>query len=172
MALKIKRPMGVTIFGVLIIFLGGIASLALFFQIIDSIRFYGFSSLMIDSVPALFGFLTYGVTPILFYVTGLGLLLLRKWALKNVLLYVPVFSGLFFATEAYKVALNNIYLESQSVYTVLQENPDIVSDAIVRYLLFVLPIFMYFRRLSIREYFTLLSKPGNEVKLLLGDSEN
>lgn len=74
-----RRPVGLTILGGLLTFIGSFTSLVIFIEMVDSLVAFGFDSILITSGAAFGGFFIYGLMPIILYSTGIGLLMSRPW---------------------------------------------------------------------------------------------
>ena len=83
---------------------GGLASIFIFFEIIDSWRIFGLNSIYISNFLSFMGFILYGGTPIVLYVTGVGLWLLRPWARSLTLIFLPILLFVFMFNFACNVA--------------------------------------------------------------------
>jgi len=62
-----KRPWGVTFVSSFMIVVGGFSTVIIFVYILDSLRIYGVSSLMITGPMSLAGFILYGIMPVLLF---------------------------------------------------------------------------------------------------------
>jgi hypothetical protein len=156
--MPIRQPVGIKVWGAILILIGGFSSLVTVLEIIDSIRFYGPESLLIVSLASLMGFLVYGVMPILFYSVGVALFMSRFWAWRSVLTGVPLLFFLFCIIQAVHVC--KIISPAWHFTTVdyFFRYPDVFIKFLVLFFIFAGPLVLYFRQSGIRDYF-LLQKP-------------
>lgn len=147
-----RQLWGIRAWGVLLILLGGLSSLITFFEIIDSIRFYGLASILIISLSSLAGFVVYGFTPIFLYTTGVGLFMSRLWARSAAVGLIPALLFLFFFTQALHVAKLLTFGSFAPLELVIIRH-DIFLKFLTVYLFFILPLVYYFSCPSIRKYF-------------------
>jgi len=94
-----SRPIGVTIFGSVLVFLGGLASFIVLLEIFDSVNIYGIDAIAIISSNSFRGFLVFAMVPVMLYSAGLGILLLRSWARKVAVFLIPFLAVAFFMTK-------------------------------------------------------------------------
>jgi len=146
------RPLGVSIFAIILTFIGGFLTLILFFEILATISFSGLGSIFITNLYSLGGFLVYGATPIIFYITGVGLFTSRPWALQVVLWGIPPLLFLSFMNLACSVAQGtNIYLFR--VNDLVKYNPQPFLILFIFYIIIIFPMIIYFRNSFIIKYF-------------------
>ena len=94
-----QRTIGITILGGIFIFVGGLTTLFIFFELVDSVNRYGLESLTIKSFEAFRGFFAFAILPMVIYSTGIGILLLRSWARRITVYFIPLCTLTLFATE-------------------------------------------------------------------------
>jgi hypothetical protein len=146
------QPLGVKIWAVILVLIGGFLSLVTILEIFDSVRFYGFQSIFISNLESLIGFIIYGVTPILFYVTGIGLLQRHPRARFIAVSFIPFFLFLFIGNLALHFAATFARrgMPSQELMTL---RGVLFLKCFLFYLLIVLPLITYLSRKDIKKYF-------------------
>jgi len=87
--MSLKRPLGVTLWGGVFTVTGGIAILVLLVEILIKISNSGLNSIMIVNLESLLGFFVYAIIPVIFYITGMGLFLLKPWARRLIFFVNP-----------------------------------------------------------------------------------
>lgn len=148
-----QKPLGIYIFGGLFTFIGGVTTLLLIIDIIDSLRFAGFDSILINNYDSFAGFLLYGCTPILFYFSGVGLFMSRKWARKLTIFTIPILTGFLSINMASHIAQSQVSTHYSDFFTLLFNNLHIFFTLFFIYLLINLPLLIYFNNLKIILYF-------------------
>ena len=88
--MALKRPLGVTLWGIFFTLTGGVSLLVLLVEILIYVGNSGFQSLLIINLQGLMGFFLYAVIPVFFYTLGMGLFLLRPWARLLLIFVNPV----------------------------------------------------------------------------------
>jgi len=149
-----ERPFGILIIAAVLTFWGGVGSFILAIDIIDSIRFYGFASLMINSVPALGGFVLYAALPILTYMTGMGVFEARRWAYKAVRYWLPLIMLMFLLNFGYNKIRIDTAQYHLSFLKIFFYHFDQFIAMLTAYAVTVLAIFYYMRIFTVRGYFT------------------
>ncbi len=150
--MALRQPVGIKVWGVVLLLYGGFASLVTLLEMIDSIRFYGLGSILIESFAAIAGFIIYGITPVFMYGTGVGLFMNRPWARKAAVSFVPALLFLFFFSQSIHVAR----VLTRGHYVVLELlliRPDIFLKFLGLYLICVVPLVAYFVRPAIKDFF-------------------
>ena len=147
------RPLGISIFAFILTFIGGFLSLILFFEILATISFSGLGSILITNLYSLGGFLIYGATPLIFYVTGVGIYTSRPWALKAVLFIIPPLLFLSFMNLACSIAQtnNNTYLFK--INELIKYTPEPFLILFIIYGVIIFPMIIYFRNPFVINYF-------------------
>ena len=147
------RPLGITIFAVILTFIGGFLTLILFFEILATISFSGLESIFITNIYSFGGFMIYGAAPIISYVTGVGLFTSRPWALKSVLFVIPPLLFISFINLACSLAQsrNTIYLFK--IKDLIKYSPEPFLFVTVFYTIIIFPMIVYFRNPFIIIYF-------------------
>ncbi len=143
-----RRPFGVLVIAAVFVFLGGWSMVVLVFAMIDSVRFFGLPSLAIPNLPAALGFLLFGVVPVVFYATGMGLFLRRPWARSAVLFVIPAALFLLLLHFAARMAATASWAGAGRPVP-----PEIFLQFFLRYLALVLPLTYYFTRRGVKSYF-------------------
>ena len=148
-----RRPFGVAVLGGLMTVIGGFSTLVVFIEFIDSLRMYGFPSILINSFDALMGFFIYGTFPILFYTAGIGVITGRRWAWRAVVFAVPVIMSFYFFNLACNLSrghLGRYDLGPQELFDIV---PEIFFSVFLRYLLLFGPLVFYFLQPDVQEFF-------------------
>ncbi len=148
----IKRPLGVTIWAGIFSVTGGIALLILFVEILINISYAGIHSLFIINASSLVGFLLYAAIPIVFYMNGIGLFLLRPWARPMTLFVQPFLIWTFL----FNISCHIGQIRLQSPVDLLMapaQNPNLFLSLIMAGGLIVSLLITYFIRPQIAQYF-------------------
>ncbi len=148
-----KRPFGVAVISSLMIVIGGFSTLIIFIIILDSVRIYGFSSILISSPAALIGFMLYGLVPVLFYAAGVSLYMARKWARTVTVTLIPLASFLLFINWKYRLAHEQTVLFNPGIGDVVYERLDFFLLSLLQFFLVFIPIEYYFHRPHVMSYF-------------------
>ena len=148
-----RRPLGVTILSALFTFIGGVASFGILLDVIDSLRFFGLSSLAISSPAALLGFMMYAGAPVAFYATGIGLFSGSKWARYLVVRVDPIFIFFFFFNVAYTLGRKKPYLQHALPLKVMMASAANFSQIILLGIIIIAFLMMYFNKPSVKNYF-------------------
>lgn len=148
-----KRPLGVTVLAGILTFVGGLSSVIIFIEMIDSIRFFGFESIGISSLSSLLGLIIFGGTPVLLYSAGVGLFLSQAWARVAVQIVIPLLLFAYFFNLALTIAYQNTLLWSPSFWDILGEQSDVFFNILFRYTILIGPLIYYFSHPRIVEYF-------------------
>ena len=147
------RPLGITIFAILLTFIGGFLTLILFFEVLATISFSGLGSILITNIQSLGGFVIYGAAPVILYVTGVGLFTSRPWALKSVMFIIPPLLFMSFMNLACSVAQSHSYLYMLKMKDLIKYTPEPFLILFIIYLIIILPLIIYFRNPFIINYF-------------------
>ena len=153
------RPLGISIFSIILTFIGGFLSLILFFEILATISFSGLGSILITNLYSLGGFLIYGATPVIFYITGVGLYTSRPWALKSVIFVIPPLLFISFMNLACSFAQNNNEIYLFRVSDLIQYTPEPFLILLIIYIIIIFPMIVYFRNPFIINYFQKTTTP-------------
>ena len=145
-----SRPLGVTIIAGLLTLIGGFSSFVVFLAVIDSLRLFGLSSILVYSSGSLLGFLLYGALPVLFYATGIGLFQLRSWARRSITYFIPMIMFLWVMNLAYKLTSGQ---SGDPVTHAAHKGPEIFFSCLLIYLFCTIFVAWYFSRPSIRVLF-------------------
>lgn len=149
-----KRPVGVLIIGCFYTAIGGFTTFLLIIAILDSLRFHGVESVLISTPASFLGFLLYGVTPILFYLTGANLIMSRPWARKAALFIIPAISLLLIIHIAFKMAvLRSQYLQP-GINDLLTEQFELFSIWALGFLAIFAPVAFYLTHPKVAFYFS------------------
>lgn len=148
-----RRPLGVTIIAGIFIFVGGFTSVIIFIEMIDSIRFFGPSSIGVVSIESLVGLIIFAGTPLILYSTGIGLFMAQAWSRQACLTVIPFLLFLYFVNLSVTAAYRESVLLSPSTFAVLSENPEIPLKMLLRFALLALPLMYYFRHPTVVRYF-------------------
>ena len=132
---------------------GGLASIFIFFEIIDSWRIFGLNSIYISNFLSFMGFILYGGTPIVLYVTGVGLWLLRPWARSLTLIFLPILLFVFMFNFACNVARKETAMYEALAIDLLIGQFGTFFDIFLKYFLFLIVLFIYFNRPKIIDVF-------------------
>lgn len=151
--MPLKKPFGITVFAGLLIVIGGFSAVIIIIELIDSIRFFGPTSIGISSFISLFGFIIYALTPLILYSTGVGLFLSQPWAWKTIIFVLPVLLFFFFLNLAYRIAEGRSVLLNPSPLEIFFENTDVFLNVFLRYMILVLPAIYYFTLPVVTLYF-------------------
>ncbi len=151
--MKLHRPFGISILAALMLLIGGFSIFTIFFHVIDSIRFYGWSSLTVCSAYSFIGFAIYGCIPILFYNVGVGLFESRIWAWNASVFVIPLAMFIFFFSVAMNAALTETLYPNPTLMELLYDHGGIFLDVFFRYFLFITPLVFYLTRPAVIEYF-------------------
>ena len=149
-----KRPLGVALVSSLMIVVGGFSTLIIFIFILDSVRLYGLNSLMISSPLAFAGFVLYGVTPLLFYSTGVSLYMAKPWARKVTVTVIPLASFFLFFNWKYRLLLAQSMLLNPGFFDVLLDQTGYFLQSFLQYLLVCVPLVSYFSKPQVKSYFS------------------
>jgi len=156
--MPVGQPFGIKVWGMIMVLIGGFASLITVLEIIDSLRFYGLESILIINFASLIGFLVYGILPVMFYAVGVALFMARFWAWRAIMLVIPVLLLVFCAVQAIHVCRIVSPLRHAAVTDFLIRYPDVFLKFLIFYFLLIAPMILYFRQPGVRDYF-LLQKP-------------
>jgi hypothetical protein len=151
-----KRPIGIAVIGSFLTVVGGFTTFLLLIAIFDSLRIQGIKSLWISSPTSFFGFILYGVTPVLFYFTGINLMLSKAWARKAVLFIIPLVSLLFTVHIAFNMAVQRSHLIHQGIGELVTEQFGLFCAFILVFLFVFVPIEYYLNHPRIALYFSSL----------------
>lgn len=145
-----SRPLGVTIIAGLLTLVGGFFSFFVFLAVVDSLRLFGFSSILIYSSSSFLGFLLYGALPVLFYITGIGLFQLRPWARQSISYFIPLIMLIWLWNLAYKLTYEQ---SSGPLPQTAHKGPEVFLGLFMIHLFFTIFLNWYFSRPSIRVLF-------------------
>jgi hypothetical protein len=148
-----RRPVGITVIGAVLTFIGGFSSLVIFIEMIDSMATYGFFSVMITSPAALIGFLIYGLIPIIFYSTGIGLFTSRPWARQSLIFIIPALVMIFGFHMACNAAKRHSGMYHAMAIELLFSNFPLFLNMFFRLSLLLLPSIIYANRPNIVNFF-------------------
>lgn len=153
-------PMGIKFWATILILIGGFTSLITVLEVIDSIRFYGVGSIIIEGFISLAGFFVYGLTPLILYSTGMGLFMNRVWAKQSALFIIPFLLLIFFLNQASQVAYR-LSRHAESSYQALTIQSDVFIKFFIIYCLFIIPLWLYFTRKEIKLFFLLQTRKSS-----------
>jgi len=156
--MPLKKPLGIPIFAGVLTVAGGFTSVIIFIELIDSIRFYGTSSIGISSFVSLFGFMIFAITPVILYSSGVGLFLSQYWSWQAVVYVLPALLFGFFGNLAYRMAWETSVLLEPTPLDIIFENTDIFVNVFMRYIVLVAPALYYFTRPVVKLYFAQFKK--------------
>lgn len=149
-----ERPFGILIIAAVLTFWGGVTSFILIVEIIDSIRFYGFESLLVTSLVGLVGFILYAALPVLVYWTGIGVFEAKRWSYVSVTRWIPVLMACFllnFTYNAIKSKTGELYLTFGEIFF---RHFDDFFKMLAGYFITCAPLLYYLRQNTVRSYFT------------------
>ncbi len=152
--MALPQPRGIKFWGGVLILYGGFSSLLTALELFESIRFYGFDSILVMSPAGLAGFVIYGFTPVSLYVTGVGLFMSRPWARRMTLIVLPLLLAFFFLNQAMHVArlLAEGPLSSLELFS---RHFNIFANFFLVYLVLIVPMLLYFRNPVVTTFFSL-----------------
>ncbi|HQO58174.1 MAG TPA: hypothetical protein PLT76_05580 [Candidatus Omnitrophota bacterium] len=159
-----KRPWGVTFVSSFMIVVGGFSTVIIFVYILDSLRIYGVSSLMITGPMSLAGFILYGIMPVLFYSAGVSLYMARPWARRATVTIIPLAGFFWFFNWKYRSILGQSMLLNPGVLDILREWPGYFFQSFLQYMLGWALLVSYFLKPHVKVYFSSevpSSDPGN-----------
>lgn len=136
------------------IVVGGFSTIIIFIFILDSVRIYGLSSLMITSPLAFAGFVLYGIMPLLFYSTGVSLYMAKPWARVVTLSVIPLASFFLFFNWKYRFVLAQSMRLNPGVFDVVSEQPSYFLQSFLQYLLAWMLLISYFCKPHVKSYFS------------------
>lgn len=148
-----QRPLGISIVGGLLTVIGGFASLVIFIEMIDSLASFGFGSILISSISSFGGFLLYGLVPILFYSTGIGLLMSRPWARWSLVFVIPPLTFVFGFHMACHVARRESAVYGAMAVELVFSHFGIFANMFFRLALIFIPLLFYVHRPLVSAYF-------------------
>ncbi len=148
-----KIPIGVQLIGGLLMVIGGLGSLLILLEMIDSIRFLGMDSIFIVGYTSLGGFLLYGGIPVIFYLTGMGLLMSKWWARISALTLVPIWLFALLINMTCNSLREQFQAYHLSFFDLLTHFPEVFTNVGLRYCLFIFPLIFYLTRPPIRRFF-------------------
>ena len=151
-----RRPLGVTLWGGLLTVTGGISLLVLFLEMLITISLAGLQAVLITSVHSFAGFCLYGAIPVIFYLTGIGLFLLRPWARRAMLFIIPVLTFIFFIHIGCHL-VQSAWRRPWTFGDMLLYHPDIFFRLFLIFIIVVSGWIFYFRRPEIAALFRPLS---------------
>lgn len=147
-----KRPLGITLIAGLTTFIGGTMTLVIFIETIDALRFLGLYGISVDTPLAMLGFVFYGLMPVVFYTTGLGLFMSYRWAYRLAVSLLPGFSTVLIF-HVLTNAMRQRYYYRIGFLKVLLLKPQIFLWVGLFYLCVVLPMVSYLKTPYVRLYF-------------------
>jgi len=156
----LNRPFGLTMIASLLTCIGGAMTLIMIIEVFDAMRLLGMMGVAVNSFHSFFGFLLYGITPIFFYATGLGLFTSRRWAYaltRKVAPFLIVFLLLNFSAN---IAQKQFYPVRLSFLRLFSLRPQAFLWVLVLCVVLIYPILVYLRTPYIQEYFRMQSENG------------
>jgi len=147
-----KRPLGITLIAGLTTFVGGTMTLVVFIEAVDALRLLGLYGISVDTPGSLMGFVFYGLMPLVFYATGVGLFMSHRWAYRLAISLLP---GLFTVLIFHVItnAMRQRYYYPVSFFKVLIMKPQIFLWVGLFYACVVLPMLSYLKTPYIQLYF-------------------
>lgn len=150
---KIKRPFGITFIAILMTVSGGIMTLITLIEIFDSIRFLGFDGISVVTPISFFGFLVFGLVPLFFYLAGMGLFLLRRWAYIFMLKFFPGLCFILFFIITINIVRQRFSYHHFNVLFMFFSRPQFFLWMMFWYVIIVWPVRLYFKIPYIESYF-------------------
>ena len=148
-----RRPLGINIIGAVFTLIGGFWFMITLIQIFDSIRLYGLHSVVINSFPASLGFFLYGLTPLLFYSTGMNLFMSRPWARASAAFLIPGMSLVLVMNLALKTArVRSSFYISDPLSLIVAES-DVFLRFLLQYLVVFVPLIAYLNHPRVVRHF-------------------
>ena len=151
-SMNLKRPLGVTLWGGFFTVIGGIALLVLFIEILICISNSGIQPLFIVNLQSLLGFFLYAVIPIIFYITGIGLFLLRPWARKMIFFVNPLLIWSYLVNIGCHISQTRLYRPVDLIMAPGQ-NPQLFLPIIFICGILIFSTILYFIKPEISRYF-------------------
>lgn len=148
-----RRPIGIFFLGGFFTFIGAVATLILILDIVDALRFYGPSSLSIETPTALMGFLIYGGAPLSFYLTGMGFFTAKPWARKLALFVNPVLIFLYAFVWASRMAGKKSGILHGNPLNIMMSNALVFGQIMMAAIVLIVFLIIYLNTPRVRNYF-------------------
>lgn len=148
-----RQPLGIIIIGSILTFLGGLFSLVIVIEIIDSLVRFGFESLQLTSTTSLLGFFIFGVIPVILYSTGMGLFMARPWARMTLIILIPCLALSYGFYAASRIASQETGLYDVTPLGMVLTYSSVFLNVTAKMILVSLPIIIYACQPQVKAYF-------------------
>ena len=153
-----KRPLGLTVIASVLTGIGGVMTLMMMIEVFDAMRMLGMTGIAIESFPSFLGFLLYGVSPVLFYASGLGLFMSRRWAYLWTQKATPLLIIFLLINLSANMVQKEFYPARLSFVRLFSLRPQAFLWAVMLCAVIIYPILAYLRTPYIEEYFRITSE--------------